>query len=158
MITRSRARSTATRSSYLEMLELLGGSVEDGPPPDPLERFEAAMGTRRNRRNGAPMPYTDTERESLLRRVLADHLAHHPELAADVRRHSSACLKVRFPKTLYSEIGAAAWADGTSINTFVLTACASYLGRRATVKGATDSRGDVGEDQLAALLWEEPVG
>jgi hypothetical protein len=103
------------------------------------------------------MPYTDAERESLLRRVLADHLAHRPELVADVRRHSSACLKVRFPKTLYSEIGAAARADGTSLNTFVLTACASYLGRRAAVNGATDSRGDAGDDPLVALLRNEPV-
>jgi hypothetical protein len=157
MSTRSRTRNAATRSSYLEMLELLGGSAEDGPPPDPLERFEAAMGTRRNRRTGAPMPYTDAERDSLLRRVLADHLAHHPELAADVRRHSSACLKVRFPKTLYTEIGSAARADGTSLNTFVLTACASYLGRRAAVNGAADSRGDAGEDELTALLWEGSV-
>jgi hypothetical protein len=134
------------------MLELLGGSVEDGPPPDPLEKFEAAMGTRKNRRTGAPMPYTDEERESLLRRVLADHLARRPEIAADVRRHSSACLKVRFPQTLYTEIGSAARADGTSLNTFVLTACASYLGRRAVVNDATDSRHDAGDDPLVALL------
>jgi hypothetical protein len=153
----SRTRNAATRSSYLEMLELLGGTAEDGPPPDPLEKFEAAMGTRRNRRTGAPMPYTDAERESLLRRVLADHLAHRPEFAADVRRHSSACLKVRFPKTLCREMGAASRADGTSLNTFVLTACASYLGRRAVVNGATDLRGDAGEDPLVALLRDEPV-
>ena len=144
----------APRTTYLEMLELLGGSPDDGPPPDQLERFEAAMGVRRNRRNGAPMSYSDDERESLLRRVLAEHLTKRPELAARVRQHSSSRLQVRFPRILYQEISEAARADGTSINTFVLTACATYLGRRGVVRRHSDGEMDSGTDDLAAMLGE----
>lgn len=146
----------ARRTVYLEMLEILGGSAGDGPPPDDYERFQAAMGTRRNPRNGAPMPYSQEERESLLRRVLAEYLAHRPEMAASCRRQSCARLKVRFPRTLYSEIGAAAQADGTSMNTFVVTACAAYLGRREASGSLLLGAGNRSDDPLAAFEWSKP--
>ncbi|MBW6469148.1 MAG: hypothetical protein ACNA76_05965 [Anaerosomatales bacterium] len=145
----------ARRTTYLEMLEILGGSAADGPPPDDYERFQAAMGTRRNPRNGAPMPYTQEERESLLRRVLAEYLTRHPEMAASARGQSCARLKVRFPRTLYSEIGAAAQADGSSMNTFVVAACAAYLGRREVSGSRLLDPGSSSEDPLAAFDWSE---
>lgn len=154
-LTRNRGGHTAT---YTEMLELLGGSSADGPPPSELERFEAVMGMRRNPRNGAPMHYSEQERECMIRRVLAEHLVRHPEVASKVPRLSAPRLKVRFPRTLYREIGDAAQADGTSMNTLVVAACAAYLGRRAAMQSsgapATAARETLSEVQP----WGEHSG
>ncbi len=123
---------------YWEMLEALGGSQADGPPLQAHDRFAAAMGVRRDTRTGAPKPIAEHEREPLVRRILAEYLARRPEMAAQVRRRSCARLQVRFPRTLYGELALAASADGTSINTFVVAACAAAVAKRGVLGQGTD--------------------
>jgi predicted HicB family RNase H-like nuclease len=154
-VTGNRAGHTAI---YTEMLELLGGAAADGPPPTELERFEAVMGIRRNPHNGAPMHYSEQERERMIRRVLAEHLANRPEVASSLPRQSAARLKVRFPRTLYRDIGAAAQADGTSMNTLVVAACAAYLGRRAAMQSPVTQTTDAPERLSVMQPWGERSG
>lgn len=144
----------STHSAYFEMLELLGGSAEDGFPPTEFERFEVALGTRRDPVTFAPVRYSKEEKESMIRRIVAEYLAHRPEVAAVVRKQACARLKVRFPRALYREVVAAAQADGTSANTFVLTACAIYLGRRRVVTTAPEQT--LPPDPFRAGLGDAP--
>lgn len=141
---------------YWEMLEALGGSQEDGPPLEAHDRFAAAMGVRRDARTGAPKPIAEHEREALVRRALAEHLARRPEMATHVRRRSCARLQVRFPRALYDELAAAAAADGTSINTFVVAACAGAVAKRRVLGNGTEQHterpGPIDDQMIERLM------